>query len=140
MKKNVLGILRREFGWFESKVNELERLKGILYSLDTQGFERDFAMIKWRLLNIGNIAEIERSIYNLKLRIREKKIKSAAKIADLIGSLFECYDNIDAWDYEKLKEEYGYILRRYGELSEEEKMFVYDIIDRLYNKIKEKNE
>ena len=140
MAKNVLEMLKREFSWFEFKVSRLERLKGTLYTLDTQGFERDFAIIKDRLSNIQNVVEVERLIYNLKLRIREKKMRSAVKIAELVEMVLECYDNIDLWSYEKIKEEYSYILKKYSWLPEEEKVFVYNVIAKLHKKIREKNE
>ena len=139
MVKNRLEMLEREFGLFRLRVNELERLKGILYSLDTWGFEKDFAVIKENLSNVENIAEIERLIYNLKLRVREKRVKSASKITELIDRIFECNGNIDKWSHEKIRKGYDYIFKKYMEFSEEEKMIVYNILIGLYNKIKKKN-
>lgn len=140
MMRDILGILKREFSWFEFRVNELERLKGILYSLDTRSFENDFDVIKRRLSDIGNKAEVERLIHDLKLRIREKRINSISRVAELIDSIFEYNEGMGLWSYEKIREEYMRILKRYEELPEEEKLFVYNIIDRLYKKIREKNE
>lgn len=140
MMRDILGILKREFSWFEFRVNELERLKGILYSLDTRSFENDFDVIKRRLSDIGNKAEVERLIHDLKLRIREKRINSISRVAELIDSIFEYNEGMGVWSYEKIREEYMRILKLYEELLEEEKLFVYNIIDRLYKKIREKNE
>lgn len=136
MNEQRLEAMEREFSLFESKVHELERLKKDLDSLDSGNFKNEAAAIRKSLSDVNNIPRIERAISNLKLKIEKKAAKSSIESAQLIDQIFRCNDNIDAWSYGQLKKEYNIISRKYIEIPRNEKVFVYNILMKLYEKIK----
>ena len=140
MNKNKLDALKEEFKLFESRVNELEKLRNTLNSLDSTGFEKEFRMIEKKLSSTKDIPQIKRLIKDLEFKIKGKQIKSKDKLAGLIKQVLECYENIDSWNYKRISKKYNSLKKEYDKLSAEEKKIFHDTFINLYKKIVNKYE
>lgn len=138
MEENKLELLEREFDLFESKIKEVKKLKTVLNSLDTEGFEDHVEVIEKEIFNVDNILKIKKLIDNLKLKIEKREIESKSKLAQLLEQVFECNDNVNVWSLERLSKEYLSIYTKYNTFPKKEKAIVYSTIVKLYKKIQQR--
>lgn len=66
------AINRKDFEAFKIGIQRLKELKGELDSLDTRGFSKEEQAIRAKLKNVSEIANIEKGIKILKLKINKK--------------------------------------------------------------------
>lgn len=138
MEENKLELLEREFDLFESKIKEVKKLKTVLNSLDTEGFEDHVEVIEKEIFNVDNILKIKKLIDNLKLKIEKREIESKSKLVQLLEQVFECNDNVNVWSLERLSKEYLSIYTKYNTFPKKEKAIVYSTIVKLYKKIQQR--
>lgn len=135
---NRIDLLEREFSLFESKVNELEKLKRELNSIYTENFEDDIRLIMENFHNVDNLPKVKKLISDLKVKVKEKEMAPEPMLVRLMEQIFECNDNINVWSYERLRKEYISLSKEYSLLNSKEKSLVYNALLRIYGKIKEK--